>query len=303
MTFVSLRLPSLDGSSTHASLLSVKVLPAVGMAVACRKTWATRGACTRFFSASAFLNCKDGQQPKFKPPPKPVIVDESKPLAAERRFLSPEFIPPRGRTDPFKFYLERRDMIQRRKVLNIPEFYVGSILSVTTADPYAHGKKSTFVGLCIQRSGNGLGATFILRNIIEGQGVEICHELYSPVIQEIRVLRLEKRLDENLMYLRDALPEYSAVDVNMVPVPVATNEEVPVNKMKVKMKPRPWSKHWEHPKFNIQGINFDFYLTEKDHEKVKAWSMPWREFDMMKEYDTSKLEKKIWEEVNAELKN
>nr|XP_056712827.1 39S ribosomal protein L19, mitochondrial [Euleptes europaea] len=273
------------------------------MAAACKKILGTRGAYRRYFSVSAFLNCKDGQQPKFKPPPKPVIIDESKPLAAERRFLSPEFIPLRGRTDPLKHYIERRDMVQRRKVVNIPEFYVGSILSVTAADPYAPGKRSTFVGLCIQRSGKGLGGTFILRNIIEGQGVEICYELYNPLIQEIKVLKLEKRLDDNLMYLRDALPEYSKVDVNMVPEPLATNEEVPVNKMKVKMKPRPWSKHWEHPKFNIQGINFDFYLTEKDKEKVEEWSMPWREFDMMKEYDTSKLEKHIWEEVDKELKN
>lgn len=42
-----------------------------------------------------------------------------------RRFISPEFIPPRQRTNPLKFYLERKDMLQRRNVLNIPEFYVG----------------------------------------------------------------------------------------------------------------------------------------------------------------------------------
>ncbi|XP_008563297.1 PREDICTED: 39S ribosomal protein L19, mitochondrial-like, partial [Galeopterus variegatus] len=85
------------------------------------------------------------------------------------RFLSPEFIPPRGRTNPLKFQIERKDMLERRKVLNIPEFYVGSILRVTTADPYASGKISQFLGICIQRAGKGLGATFILRNIIEGQ--------------------------------------------------------------------------------------------------------------------------------------
>ena len=42
-----------------------------------------------------------------------------------RRFLSPEFVPPRQRTKPIKFTIERKDMIRRRKVLNIPEFYVG----------------------------------------------------------------------------------------------------------------------------------------------------------------------------------
>lgn len=49
-------------------------------------------------------------------------------------------------------------------------FLAGSILAVSTADSHASGKKSTFVGICIQRSGKGLGATFRLRNIIEGQG-------------------------------------------------------------------------------------------------------------------------------------
>uniref|UniRef100_A0A2K6EPE2 Large ribosomal subunit protein bL19m n=1 Tax=Propithecus coquereli TaxID=379532 RepID=A0A2K6EPE2_PROCO len=111
----------------------------------------------------------------FQPPPKPVIVDKRRPPSQETRFLSPEFIPPRGRTDPLKFQLERKDMLERRKVLHIPEFYVGSILRVTTADLYASGKTSQFLGICIQRSGNGLGATFILRNIIEGQGPIYIH--------------------------------------------------------------------------------------------------------------------------------
>nr|KAG8534632.1 hypothetical protein GDO81_018963 [Engystomops pustulosus] len=61
-------------------------------------------------------------------------------------------------------------MIERRKVINIPEFYVGSILAVTMADPHANGKSNRFVGICIDRSGSGLGATFALRNVIDGQG-------------------------------------------------------------------------------------------------------------------------------------
>lgn len=46
----------------------------------------------------------------------------------------------------------------------------GSILAVTMADPNASGKTNRFVGICTQRGGKGLGATFVLRNIIEGQG-------------------------------------------------------------------------------------------------------------------------------------
>lgn len=96
------------------------------------------------------------QPPKFVPPSKPVIIDKTQTVASMRkydslpsliltdaifkrnpkicllcrcfffkRFLSPEFIPPRQRTDPLKFFVERKDMIRRRKVLNIPEFYAG----------------------------------------------------------------------------------------------------------------------------------------------------------------------------------
>uniref|UniRef100_A0A8C0E7S0 Large ribosomal subunit protein bL19m n=1 Tax=Balaenoptera musculus TaxID=9771 RepID=A0A8C0E7S0_BALMU len=112
----------------------------------------------------------------FQPPPKPIIVDKRRPHRRESRFLSPEFIPPRGRTNPLKFQIERKDMLERRKILHIPEFYVGSILRVTTANPYANGKTSQFLGICIQRSGTGLGATFILRNTIEGQGPMYIHK-------------------------------------------------------------------------------------------------------------------------------
>ena len=40
---------------------------------------------------------------------------------------------------------------------------------------------------------------------------------------------MEKRLDDNLFYLRDALPEYSTVDINMKPVPSSICGEVPLN--------------------------------------------------------------------------
>ncbi|XP_061667535.1 39S ribosomal protein L19, mitochondrial [Syngnathoides biaculeatus] len=242
----------------------------------------------------------DGRPPTFTPPPKPVIVDKTQSVAALRKFLSPEFVPPRQRTNPVKFYMERKDMIRRRTVINLPEFYVGSILAVTMADPNASGKSNRFVGICIQRGGKGLGATFVLRNIINNQGVEICYELYNPRIQEIQILKLEKRLDDNLMYLRDALPEYSTVDPEMKPVPISPTGEVPVNMLKVKMRPKPWSKRWERPKFNIQGIRFDLSVSPAGMEYVQRWAMPWLEYDMLREYDTSKIEEQISSEIQRE---
>lgn len=59
-------------------------------------------------------------------------------------------------------------------------------------------------------------------------GVEMRYDLYSPRMHEIQVLKLEKRLDSDLMYLRDALPEYSKIDVDMKPV-MLLGSEIPVN--------------------------------------------------------------------------
>ncbi|CAJ0968539.1 unnamed protein product [Ranitomeya imitator] len=131
----------------------------------------------------------DGESTTFKPPVKPIIIDKKASEESQKRFLSPEFIPPRSRKKPLKYYLERQDMIERRKVINIPEFYVGSILAVSVADPHASGKLNRFVGLCIDRSGHGLGATFLLRNIIDGQGVTCS----SPVTEHVH----NTPMDEN----------------------------------------------------------------------------------------------------------
>ncbi|KAJ8270492.1 hypothetical protein GJAV_G00115480 [Gymnothorax javanicus] len=264
-----------------------------------------RRSSSRFLSISLQRLASEGdgdQAAKFMPPVKPVIFVSSQTELPVRRFLSPEFIPPRQRTNPLKFALERKDMLKRRQMLNIPEFYVGSILAVTMLDPHASEKTNRFVGICIQRSGKGLGATFILRNIIDGQGVEICYEIYNPRIQHIEVLKLEKRLDDSLLYLRDALPEYSSVDFNMKPVPSTPCGEVPLNSLKVKMKPKPWSKRWERPKYKVQGIRFDLSLSPEKMEEAQKWAEPWLEYDMLKEYDTTLIEESVWQELKEEAR-
>lgn len=90
---------------------------------------------------------------------------------SQYRFVYPEFLP-----DPkFEFRnqirekLEREDMIARRNQIDIPEFYVGSIMAVESADPHTPGKTHRFVGICIQRGACGLRAHFTLRNIVDHQ--------------------------------------------------------------------------------------------------------------------------------------
>lgn len=80
-------------------------------------------------------------------------------------------------------------MLARRTHIAIPEFYIGSILAVTYSEPHAPGKVNRFVGICIERQGSGLRAAFLLRNVVDSQGVEVLYELYDPAIQKIECLR------------------------------------------------------------------------------------------------------------------
>lgn len=219
------------------------------------------------------------------------------------RHVYPEFLP-----DPqiefrnsIRERLERADMVARRTQVDIPEFYVGSILAVTSSDRHTPGKTHRFVGICIQRSRCGLRAEFILRNVIDHQGVEVKYEMYDPTLHKIEVLKLEKRLDDELLYLRDSLPEYSTFDVNMDAEILAEGAPVPVNPMKVKLKPRPWLERWERK--NLKGVE-DLGLPERFYARAKQLEKPWEKYDLMQEYRRTIPEEEqveIFNEVQSEL--
>ena len=57
--------------------------------------------------------------------------------------------------------------------------------------------------------------------------------MYHPYIQKVEVLKLEKRLDEELFYLRDAPLAYSTIPFDFEPVPFLRGSKVPVNPIKV----------------------------------------------------------------------
>lgn len=157
----------------------------------------------------------------------------------------PDFLPDPMNNSPPIVNRMIDDMLARRKVIEIPEFYVGSILAVTVSDQYSSNKRTKFVGICIERKGQLHFANFTLRNVIDGLGCEVRYDLYNPLLLSIEVLKLEKRLDDSLIYLRDALPEYSTVPEDMQPVVNPNRDEVPINRLQVKMKPHPWSRRWE----------------------------------------------------------
>ena len=115
-------------------------------------------------------------------------------------------------------FLNQSDIQKRTSNTRIPFFTPGSYLSVTRADPYSPSGETKFVGICIARRSRGLGSTFILRNVINGMGVEMMFELYSPALREIKVLKLERRRRAKLYYLRDKPQKFSTVSEKMEPV-------------------------------------------------------------------------------------
>lgn len=192
-----------------------------------------------------------------------------------------------------------------RSHIDIPEFYVGSIMAVTSSDPHSIGKTTRFLGICINRDRCGLRARFILRNVIDHQGIEVQYEMYDPSIQKIEVLRLEKRLDDNLFYLRDALPEYSTFDVDMEVELHPEGEPIRVNPLQVQLKPRPWLERWERQ--NLKGVSnvediCPPHLVERG--KLKIHQRPWEEYDLMKDYRESipdEEQQAIYSEVYKQL--
>lgn len=217
----------------------------------------------------------------------------------------PDFLPDPINNSPFLVMRTIDDMLKRRAVIDIPEFYVGSILAVTTSDTYSSTKKSRFVGICIHRTGQLTWSNFTLRNVIDGMGCEVRYDLYNPLIQSIEVLKLEKRLDDTLIYLRDALPEYSTVPEDMKPIVLDAGVEVPVNNLLVKMKPLPWSRKWE--KYLLKGIEKMEDMPELFANRVKLLETnPVYSYDTMLEYRRHCTEetmynicKRLWEHENT----
>lgn len=221
---------------------------------------------------------------------------------SELRHKFPEFLPaddPMYR-HPLCHRIERRDMLTRRQHIDIPEFYVGSIMSVTVSDPHAPGRVSRFVGICISRDGNGTRACFTLRNYIDHEGVEIRYDMYNPTIRSIEVLKLEKRLDDHLLYLRDADPEFSTFPMDMEPEPHPAGQEVPVNPIKVRMKPWPWTHHWYVEFPELFGIDKLENCPDWYYNRSRKVHIPGEKYDLGLDYRMHIPEEDqlpIWQEV------
>ena len=86
---------------------------------------------------------------------------------------------------------------------DVPEFKVGDTLKVHVR--IQEGNKSriqVFEGVCVDRSNGGIGATFTVRKISNGVGVQRTFPVNSPVIDKIEVTRHGKVRRAKLTYLK-----------------------------------------------------------------------------------------------------
>jgi len=89
------------------------------------------------------------------------------------------------------------------KEKNIPEFNVGDKVRVLTKIfEQDKVRLSPFEGIVIAKKNSGMRASFTVRRVSYGEGIERVFPLYSPHIEKIEVLQPAKAKRAKLYYLR-----------------------------------------------------------------------------------------------------
>lgn len=89
---------------------------------------------------------------------------------------------------------------------NVPSFEVGDIVKVEYLIKEGSNERvQPFIGQVIQFKGHGVGKTFSVRRIVQGEGVERTFPLHSPRVQNVTIERgpNKKPRRAKLFYLRD----------------------------------------------------------------------------------------------------
>lgn len=86
---------------------------------------------------------------------------------------------------------------------NIPEFAPGDSLKVwVKVVEGTRERLQAFEGVCIARDGGGINASFTVRKLSFGEGVERVFPLYAPAVDRIEVVRRGRVRRAKLYYLR-----------------------------------------------------------------------------------------------------
>jgi large subunit ribosomal protein L19 len=119
---------------------------------------------------------------------------------------------------------------QKEFLKDVPPFRAGDTLRVNVR--VKEGEKErlqAFEGVCIARRGAGVSATFAVRKISNGVGVERIFPLHSPMLADIKVVRRGRVRRAKLFFLREVTGKAARIAEKKVRVVVpVTGEAAPV---------------------------------------------------------------------------
>ena len=86
----------------------------------------------------------------------------------------------------------------------IPELKIGNTVRVHVRIKEGNKERiQVFEGIIIKKQGGGVNATFTVRRISYGVGVEKTFLVHSPMVEKVEVVRVGKARRAKLYYLRD----------------------------------------------------------------------------------------------------
>ena len=96
-------------------------------------------------------------------------------------------------------------VIEHEQLKNkIPELKIGNTVRVHVRVKEGNRERiQVFEGIIIKKQGGGVNATFTVRRISYGVGVEKTFLVHSPMVEKVEVVRVGKARRAKLYYLRD----------------------------------------------------------------------------------------------------
>ncbi len=102
--------------------------------------------------------------------------------------------------------------IQQDQIKELPEFGAGDTIQVHyKIKEGTRERVQVFEGTVLKSQGGGIGATFTVRRIASGVGVERTFPLHTPKIEKLVVIRRGRVRRAKLNYLRDRVGKAAKV--------------------------------------------------------------------------------------------
>jgi len=98
----------------------------------------------------------------------------------------------------------------------IPDLHVGDTIRVHQRIKEGNRERiQVFEGIIIKKQGGGVNATFTVRRVAYGVGVEKTFLIHSPMVEKIEVVRVGKSRRAKLYYLRDRVGKSAKTKENL----------------------------------------------------------------------------------------